>query len=151
MRNTGVLVRHRGRAVSSASAATNPLAGMYDTTTHSIPAYEPQPEDAEPHYTELDYNPQAPQDTQWDAGPDTDPVPVQAPEPYVEPSEGQDPDPAVEPTPYVAPAAAAESEPAHEPPAAPEPGASDKRVGPISERILARSSPVREISAQRSS
>ena len=83
-----IALRHRGRDVSSATAATNPLAGMYDTATHTIPAYQPQPGDAEPYYTNLDYDQQTPADApeadadpaispeaDLDTGPDTDPVP----------------------------------------------------------------------------
>ena len=49
--DAAIAARHRGRDVSSGSASTNPLAGMYDTTSQSIPAFPAhEAGDAEPYY-----------------------------------------------------------------------------------------------------
>lgn len=51
--DAAIATRHRGRDVSSAAAATNPLAGMYDTLTQGIPVYRTE-EDPEV-YEDLTY------------------------------------------------------------------------------------------------
>lgn len=124
-----IALRHRGRDVSSATAATNPLTGMYDTATHTIPAYQPQPGDAEPYYTNLDYD-QHDQQAPAQAGSASAAGPGDGLD-----NAGLDPDPDTDPVPYVPPAAAAgpprpaehdapvESAAPAEPSAAPEPPA----------------------------
>ncbi|WP_300343916.1 hypothetical protein [Nesterenkonia sp.] len=59
--DAAIAMRHRGRDVSSAAAATNPLAGMYDTYTQGIPAYQDEGyedyyQESEPGYSDQDYS-----------------------------------------------------------------------------------------------
>lgn len=43
--DAAIAQRHRGRDVSSEAAAANPMAGMWDTATHHIPAYSEEHDD----------------------------------------------------------------------------------------------------------
>ncbi|GAA4829835.1 hypothetical protein [Garicola koreensis] len=56
--DAAIAARHRGRDISSETAATNPLAGMYDTASGLIPAYpaeeagQAEPYAVEPYHAE---------------------------------------------------------------------------------------------------
>ncbi|MGO1522438.1 MAG: hypothetical protein ACTHWO_02195 [Nesterenkonia sp.] len=104
--DAAVSARHRGRDVSSETAATNPLAGMYDTASGLIPAYpaeetgEAEPYDAQGQNDQHPKQPEQPEPAEEPESSD-EPVqsegpeaPVPAPVPYAEPAGRDDQVPA---------------------------------------------------------
>ena len=79
--DAAVSARHRGRDVSSETAATNPLAGMYDTASGLIPAYpaeetgEAEPYDAQ---GQNDQHPKQPEQPEPAEEPESSDEPVQS-------------------------------------------------------------------------